>query len=400
MFFHKLKLKYSLKNATIYNSMHTAQQHNFIVTEGSYYDMGFQQGEKFKGEIQRVFKRILKMESISLVKPIFLPGFLFAKIFKKFGTNKVKKPIDIITPNQAYRILGLSEGSKTDLDTLYCVQALEVISNEVNFVMGCFSIALLREKFNGKKLVIGKNFDYIKGFTTDNIIRISKPKGKYSSIDLTYHSIAGAHDGMNEKGLVVVYNYGVTKEYTEARLPITLIVQDILENCATVDEAIALIRNFRYPNGAILTLADVKNNVASVEISPEHIGLRYPKDGFLVNTNFFQTPEMKQYDIPSDAYYSKKSPKAIRGTRIHESNEKRYYRSLDLLHGRSSVDMNLMKNILMDHDNKPRGDGDTICRHGEFFETQVSAMFFPEDRKVLVNIGNPCGGIYKEYSIQ
>lgn len=371
----------------------------FIAT-GTHYEMGYQQGLEFKEQIKYCYKRMLKFEGIKLVKPKFMPNFLFSKIFKRKISNKFKKPIENISHLQTERIEGISKGANIDINELYCVQALEILADEVHFVMSCSALAILPQISTERVLIIGKNFDYIDYFSEYNLIRVSKPKNKYKSIEFTFSPLAGSHDGLNEKGLTVIYNYGVTKEYTKTRLPITLLVQEILENCATTEEAISVIENFRYPNGAILLISDFKNDVRIVEISPEHISVRYPKDGFIACTNFFLSEEMRDYDIPHNACYSKKAPKSLRGKRIHESNELRYHRLLELIKIYKKINLDAVKQILSDHGGKnSSGDDNTICRHNSFSPTQLSIIFIPRHRKLYVSTTNPCFSHYKQYNL-
>jgi len=374
---------------------------NLINVFGSSYDMGFQQGKFFKKDIKNTFKRILSFEGIKTLKPKFLPKFIFGEILKNKLVQEWEKPIEIIMPDLKERLIGISDGSNIDISELYVVQALEVLSDDVSLVSSssCSCFAILPERSEEKQLIIGKNFDFINDFKNDNLIRISHPEKKYSSIELTYKQIAGCHDGMNQKGLTVIYNYGVSTEKTQVRLPITLLVQKILQECETIEEALIVVKNFRYPNGAILLIADSKNNVISVEITPEHIGLRYPEHGFIFNTNFYLSNEIKKYNIKKNTVYSSKAPKSIRGKRIHESNEIRYNRGVELIEKEKKISVEYLINLLKDHNGFTEGNDNTICRHGGFFSTQVSGLFYPNSRKVLICYGPPCKNEYRELGI-
>lgn len=373
---------------------------HFISVSGTPRHMGFSQGKKFAANIRGSFKRLLNFEGIELIKPAFLPKFVFAGLIRMKLAKQWRTNINIIAPGLSERLKGISEGAGIPLSELYVIQALEVLSDEVNFVKtGCLSFAALPHRTAPHGAIIGKNFDFMKTFAEDNLIRKSYPKDRYSSIELTYQEVAGSHDGMNEKGLVICYNYGVTRETTQVRLPITLIIQEILENCGTTGEALGLLENFRYPNGAILLIVDAKGECVSVELTPEHIGIRKPENNLLVNTNYYHCRDTKKCDISHETHYSEKAPKSLRGIRIHESNELRYNRAMGLLRRAERIDVELAKKVLMDHDNQPEGTDNTICRHSDFFQTQVSAIFLPESRKVLIASGNPCENQYKEYQL-
>lgn len=371
----------------------------FLSVSGNHLEMGIAQGKNFSRDIRKTFRRLLKFEGMDLIKPRWLPRIIFGYLVKREIVKKWQKNIQVIVPRQYERIQGIARGSKTSVGELLAIQALEVLADDVSLVTsGCFSAAFHSQRTTFNEPAVIKNFDYISEFYADNIVRISAPDNSFSSIELAHKQLAGSHDGMNEKGLVVTYNYGLSKEKTQARLPITLLVQEILENCSSAEEALRLIKNFRYPNAAILTLADANNHLVSVEITPEHIAERLPEDGCLINTNFFLTEKLQQYDIPHSAYYSELAPLGLRGRRIHETNELRYERAKKLISARQKLDVADFKKILSDHNNS-FGSENTICRHGEFFRTQVSAIFFPKRKKVLVGFGTPCQTNYTEFTL-
>lgn len=381
---------------------------NFIKVKGTDYEMGFQQGEYFALDIQKTFPKLIRSKAIKTIKPPFLPNFLFSNLAKLVVLKQWEKSIKILLPEYSERIKGLSDGSRTNLKELYFIQAIEVMADEIKYYLkessytfGCSSVCILPKIFRNSETIVAKNFDYLTEFATDHIVRISQPKNGYKSIEVTYKQIVGSHDGMNEKGLVVLYNYGLSIEKTQTRIPITLLVQQILQRCSNIDEAITFIKAFRYPNGAIITLVDFTNRAVCVELSPEHISFRQPKDGILAATNFYLTEEMKKYDIPPNAYFAKNYPKGLRNVRVHKSNEERYYRILELIKkfSGSSIGIREVEMILKDHNNKSLGDDNTICRHGDLISTQVGMIFIPKKRKLRIYFNNPCRSLPEEFEI-
>ncbi|MCS7230638.1 MAG: C45 family peptidase [Elusimicrobiota bacterium] len=381
----------------------------FLKVKGSYYEMGFQQGEYFCKDIKTSFERLIKSKAIKSIKPKLFPNFVFSKLLKYVIYKKWKKPIEILIPDYSNRIKGIADGADVDVGELYVIQSIEVMADDVRYFLknntnftplGCSSICILPKMTYNNELILGKNFDYLSEFLTDQIVRISQPKEGYKSIEITYKQIAGCHDGMNEKGLVVLYNYGLTIEKVQTRIPITILVQQLLERCANIEEAIMFIKSFRYPNGAILTLADASNRTVCVEITPEHIGFRKPSDGVVVATNFYISEEVKKYDIPHNAYFKKWGlPKELQNKRVHQSNELRYLRILQMLKEKHKVSLEDIEEILKDHSNKNSGDDDTICRHGELLSTQASIIFLPKSKKIKVCFGQPCKNKYTEFSL-
>lgn len=381
---------------------------NLLKVRGSYYEMGFQQGVTFDIDIKNSFKKLEKSKPIKNLRPKIVPNFLFSKILKYIVYKKWEKPIKILLPEYSERIKGIADGAKVKLSDLYVIQAIEVLADDISYLIeypkqpsfGCSSICVLQNIIRSPQIVVGKNFDYISDFVSDNIVRISEPKNGYKSIEITYKQIAGSHDGMNEKGLVVLYNYGLSTEHVQTRIPITILVQQILERCSNIDEAITFIKAFRYPNGAILTLVDATNRAVCVEITPEHIGYRKSQDGVLIATNFYLSNEVKNFDIPHNARFKTKNVvKDLQGKPVHYSSEQRYNRIDELVKKFTRIGIDEIKQILKDHNDKTVGDDDSICRHGEWISTQVSMIFIPKQRKLLCSIGQPCKHSYIEFEI-
>lgn len=380
---------------------------NFLKVYGSYYEMGFQQGEYFAEDVRNSYQKLINSNSFKIIKPNFIPTFLFSFLVKKIVHNKWRKPIEVLLPDYSHRIKGIADGAKADIANLYVLQSLEVMADDVSYFVeknsnvpvGCSSVCVLQNMFRSSQIIVGKNFDYLSEFNTEHIVRISKPKNGYKSIEITYKQLAGSHDGMNEKGLVVIYNYGLSIEKTQTRIPITILLQQLLERCANVEEALTFIKAFRYPNGAILTIADASNRAICVELTPEHIGIRTPQDGILVATNHYLT-EVKSYEIPYNAKFkSKNLPKELKGKRVHESSEKRYQRILEILKKRTKISVEDVEEMLKDHNNQKEGDDNTVCRHGGYLSTQMGVIFLPKLKKVKVFYGNPCKNDSTEFEI-
>jgi len=377
-----------------------ARGDTYVRVSGSDYEMGAQQGHRFAAAVRDVFARLCRTRAVESFRPKWIPPFLFYPIMRSWIARRWRRPIELIMPGYARRIKGIAVGSGTPLEDLYLVQALEVLAIDASLFVGCSSFVILPQSGKTAVTVAAKNFDFISELSPDHLVRQSEPAGGYRSLEVTYKQLAGAHDGINDRGLVVLYNYGLTRERTQLRVPVTILVQQLLERCATVDEAIMYIRTFRYPNGAILTLADRHNNAAVVEISPERIAVRRPVQGVLSATNRYLSPEMASSDIPDDAVYSsERMPPEFHGKRIHQSDDQRQARLETLLARLWPADIAGIERILRDHDDAPQGSDDTLCRHGSLLSTQVGMVFTPHRRTVRIMLGSPCAAVGREYAI-
>ena len=110
------------------------------------------------------------------------------------------------------------------------------------------------------------------------------------------HSYAGLTEsgilskiGMNSAGLGVHMNILGHHEDGASGIPIHVLSAVILEECASVDEAITLLHNAPIASSSTLTLIDANQSV-SVELSPVGIFPIQKENGFLIRTNHFQDP--------------------------------------------------------------------------------------------------------------
>ncbi len=134
----------------------------------------------------------------------------------------------------------------------------------------------------------------------------------------------------------------------------------------------------------------------SVEASATDFGLLYPVDGYLVHANHFLTPDMHRYE---NAF----GPVGSRTMYQSSSTIVRYHRALRLIRSQlGNVTIESLASILGDHVNRPA----SICRHPvttepkhDWSKTTFAVIFDTTKLRMLLCMGNPCEGEYKEYKL-
>ena len=363
-----------------------------ITVKGTHYEMGLLQGEYFRDEIRKAADVLLSLPSLKVLKPKWMPS----SVFKYISGKKVWKPFAKYmryTPDVWMRFGGLVSGSGVSKEYVAFLHMGEVLLNRATYdvpVDACTGIALLPSMM-GKTVVI-KNFDYPPEIRQFNLLRKSIPNDGIPSIELTKTPVAISHDGMNAEGLVVLYNYAASIHSAEDGPLLGALVQHVLNAAHSVDEAVEIIMRYpKAPSAGIFLLADKKRALA-IEISPKRKMIREPYENlFVLNTNHYQIPEMKEDQIPENAVFRSGS---MKGRRILESSFARYERAMRLL-TRGVHDLDDAFAIARDHGEEGIPSNNTICRHGEpSSATIVSAIFIPEDGVVYYRGGNPCEGPY------
>jgi predicted choloylglycine hydrolase len=134
----------------------------------------------------------------------------------------------------------------------------------------------------------GRDLDFMSFGVADKntVVIIYKPKDRYAFAAVSWPGMIGVLSGMNEHGLTLA-NMEVTRpQRLPSAMPYMLLYRSVLEQCKTVDEAIALLDRTPKQTANNLMLMDAEGNRAVVEITPEKIEVRRGKNGAaLVSTN-------------------------------------------------------------------------------------------------------------------
>jgi isopenicillin-N N-acyltransferase-like protein len=135
---------------------------------------------------------------------------------------------------------------------------------------------------------MGRNLDFFSFDVADKatILLAYHPTGKYAFVSVAWPGMIGVLSGMNEKGLCLANMEVKRNPRWPSALPYTLLYRSILEQCATVDQAIALLEKSQRQTANNLMLIDAQGNRAVAEITPESVHVRQaPPTAALVCTN-------------------------------------------------------------------------------------------------------------------
>lgn len=373
-----------------------------IEVSGSHYEMGYQQGKAVSDRIKNNFSEIRKYigEVTSMIPfPVRVPVSLLFDIMCIIGRVKIKKALKPL-PYHLWRMEGISDGSGIPLNHLFGTQVFEILTGRVSSYVqlsSCTAVILSSSATSDGEVIAGKNYDFPYVLRDFQIVRISRPKGRYSSISLTQDILVGNHNGMNEHGLCVLYTYCYPFYDSGNGIPITIVVEEILESCKTTEEAIYLLKNIKRGNGASLGIIDKDENFCVVEISQNFLKVRRSEDNYILHTNNYITDEMSKIDLPDNAVYKLKHPK-LYGVIHNESSRKRYKRAEKLIKENiGKFNFENFEDFFRDHEEGLESENN-ICRKGPLIGTLSSIIFSPRRRMVKVCYGNPCKGEYKIYN--
>ena len=166
-------------------------------------------------------------------------------------------------------------------------------------VFACSALGIDKERSATGGPLLARNLDYPSlGYLQHySLVSVYRPKGKKAFASVGFPGLVGVLSGMNEDGLCLgvleVYELKDGESYFDIKgTPYALCLRQVLEEAATIDEAIKVLGKLRRTTTINLAVAD-RSGVAVLEISPKRIVKRSPDEGVCVTTNHFRSPELK-----------------------------------------------------------------------------------------------------------
>jgi predicted choloylglycine hydrolase len=365
---------------------------------GTPQERGFQQGSELRDKIHSMFDIVFHSKMFSEVSSKVIPLSIIKFVLGFMGRQNLKRSLRELVPNQYEKMMAINRGARLKGNLIYGAHFLEVLSGNPKSVyvsppiQACSMIFALSSATSDGSILFGRNYDFPNVLQPFQVVREENPDCGYKNINFTQYPLAGCHMAINEKGLAIGYNYGRSwkNEPLDFRLkgvPGTLVVQEVVETCATTEEALDFITKFSgRSNGCHYGLMDASGDTRVIETTSTRHAIRYPKEGILAHTNHYQTEELKDANLPDDVKFK------MEGLEISplESPIKRYLREVKLLYEhKGQISMNIMKEILRDHENRTPDDF-TVCTHGMEAGTLGSIIVLPLKREFWVTDDHPC----------
>ncbi len=299
---------------------------------------------------------------------------------------------------------GFAEGAGLGDALMFGLGAVpELVGAQMGYTVGCTALALSPGVTSTGGAQIAYNHDFPPRFGRYNFVRQNRPSDGYASVCLAYPIMVGCLAGVNERGLAMTLNHAFCTDYQgRGGVLLTTLVQDCLDRCADVDEAVDLFTRAPVTNGAILTFADASGRRAAVDRSCTQARVRRTDDPILASFNKYRHADMEAYEVPLGAV----STGLMSGIPLHESNVARQRRfdallpDLCLEDPGTRLDDAAIRRLMSDHGGGDRGHSNTMCRHDdELSETLWGALLCAKTRTLKVVFGHTCGGPYASHGL-
>ena len=166
-------------------------------------------------------------------------------------------------------------------------------------VFACSAVGIDKGRSATGGPLLARNLDYPSlGYVQHySLITVYRPKGKKAFASVGFPGIVGVLSGMNEDGLAL----GVLEvfemkdgegQFDVKGIPYALCLRQVLEEAATIDEAIKVLGKLRRTTTINVAIAD-RSGVAVLEVSPKRIVKRTAETAVCVTTNHFRSAELK-----------------------------------------------------------------------------------------------------------
>ena len=378
-----------------------------VVCQGDSLEMGLAQGMALKQNIHATYEMLRDLEAFRLKQPWYLPFPLFRRIAAKRAHQTVMPAVEVACPTARQRLVGISRGSGLKESGLWLLNAMEGLlasvreNTDIPAPAGCSAVAIRGRMSHAGEPVIAHNFDYLPLVQPHYMIRESRPKQGYRSLEFTVAPLAGAIDGVNEKGLAVTYNYAYTIDDAGPGPTLSMLIAEVLARFERVSDAIEWLTSQPRWGSGLLMFSDRQGDIASLEITNTRHEVRRPEPGedFLFHANKFRCKSTVEVEVPVEAIYNARAPKPLRGQRVLDSSLQRMKRFEELLPGSERLNLEQLTSVMADHGNDRHPSDKTICKHSDYWATTACLQYLPSEAAIRVSYSSACRARYVEYSL-
>jgi hypothetical protein len=185
--------------------------------------------------------------------------------------------------------------------------------------VGCSAFAATAPRTTDGHMIVGRLFDFEGGprFDLDKVVFTVRPANGLRFMHVAWSGMTGAVTGMNEAGLWVSINAADSAGLVFCGRPIVMVVREILQDCRTIDEAIAVLtRSQVFVSDGVLIASAKENRSVIAELGPTGLGIRPAHDGLVVLTNHFLAERWKG-DV-RNRLRMERGTTTVRMARLHE----------------------------------------------------------------------------------
>ena len=201
-----------------------------------------------------------------------------------------------VSPEHLAEVNALAKESGVDARQMLLAQCFL----DLSAMTACSTVTLPADASPDGVARFGRNLDFPSFDVADKatVVFVQRPgDGRNAFATVGWPGMIGVLSGMNEHGLALANMEVKRSMRLPSAMPYILLYRTVLERCATVDEAVALLQRTPRQTANNLMLMDAAGNRAVVEITPEKVYVRRadPRQA-LISTNHQRAGE--SWDTP------------------------------------------------------------------------------------------------------
>ncbi len=365
--------KHEVPNALIHNTPPP-----LIEVSGSHHEMGRQIGEAARVQVQNSVSNahILIEAAYNALELTWDGAKIQARKYLPFAEERYPQYVD--------ELRGIAEGANIPFDDIMVLNAMEAVTMDALHLTRCTSLAVNDERTADGHVLAAHNEDWIPEDEGDVFIISAKPDRDPPYLAMTYGGLL-PNVGFNAYGIAQLID-SVYPSDSRIGIPRLVVARAVLAS-RRISGAIGRTLIPHRAAGYNHLLIHESGEIYSIEVSARKFEILYANDGYMVHTNHYIDPQMKQIE---------KTPEELLSSRV------RYFRASRLLRQNEKHSIKSLQAIQKDHVNIPN----SICNHNiEGLdpldrEKTINALVIDlTSREMHIAWGNPCQNTYHTYHL-
>ena len=350
----------------------------FVEVAGTHREMGRQIGEAARNQIQHSVENAKKLiESAYDTLELTWDGAkIQARKYLPFAEERYPQYVD--------ELRGMAEGANVPFDEAVVLNVMEAVTTDALHLTRCTSMAVNEERTADGHVLVAHNEDWVPEDEGDVLVISAKPDKEPPFLAMSYGGLL-PNVGFNAYGIAQLID-SVYPADSRIGIPRLVVARAVLASkriSGAIGRALVPHRAAGYNH----LLVHESGELYSIEVSARKFEILYGLDGYMVHTNHYIDPNMKQIE---------KDPEELLSSRV------RYFRASRLIRQNGQHTIKSLQAIQKDHVNVPN----SICNHN-------IAGIDPLDREKTINAlvidltaremhiawGNPCQNAYHTYHL-
>lgn len=349
-----------------------------IEISGSHREMGCQFGEAAREQVQHSVSnaRILLDAAYDTLELTWEGAQIQARKYLPFAEERYPQYVD--------ELRGMAEGANVPFDEIVVLNVMEAVSTDALHLTRCTSMAVNDERTADGHVLAAHNEDWIPEDEGDVLVVSARPDKEPPFLAMSYGGLL-PNVGFNAHGIAQLID-SVYPGDSRTGIPRLVVARAVLAS-RRISGAIGRTLVKHRAAGYNHLLVHESGEMYSIEVSARKFEILYANDGYLVHTNHFIDPQMRQVE---------KEPEELLSSRV------RYFRASRLLRQNQQHTIKSLQTIQKDHVNIPN----SICNHAiEGLdpldrEKTINALVIDlTAREMHIAWGNPCQNAYHTYHL-